>query len=203
MTDRDPLVGNWKSVSMVGTLDGKPGNPWGENPVGYLILTPEGRMMAVLTANNRKIPTSDADAIELMKTTMAAYTGKYRLEGDDFVTTVDVAWDPVWAGTEQRRHYKLEGDKFTIVTAPRPLGYGPQKDATVVTTLVWQREKQAVILTRGGRRVTHRRAGACRRAQGGVSGFPHALEGCRPRHPHLQASQGGVRETEVDDCKSG
>ncbi len=59
-------------------------------------------MMAVLTANNRKIPTSDADAIELMKTTMAAYNGKYRLEGNDFVTTVDVAWDPVWVGSEQR-----------------------------------------------------------------------------------------------------
>jgi hypothetical protein len=31
-----------------------------------------------------------------------------------------------------------------------------------------------------------------------LSGFPHALERCRSRHPHLQASQGGVRGAEVE-----
>jgi hypothetical protein len=99
-------------------------------------------MMAITTASNQKIPASDAELAELMKT-MAAYTGKYRIEGDDFVTTVDVPWYPVWVGSEQRRHYKLEGDKLTIVSAPQPLGAGagPQKDAILISTLVWEREK--------------------------------------------------------------
>lgn len=143
--DRNPLVGNWKLVSFVGTVDdGKPSEvTWGEegqHPKGFLILTPEGRMMALLTAKNRKIPASDADHAELFKT-MNAYTGKYRLEADDFVTTVDVAQDPGWVGTEQRRHYKLEGDKLTIVSAPQPIGAGPRKGAMFTSTLVWEREK--------------------------------------------------------------
>lgn len=143
--DRNPLVGNWKLVSLQTTVgDGKPQAVWGEDPKGYLILTAEGRMMAVMTTNNRKVvPESDADLAELWKT-MNAYTGKYRIEGGDFVTAVDVAWYPVWTGTEQRRHYKLEGDKLTIVSAPQPIGsstFGPQKDVVITTTLVWEREK--------------------------------------------------------------
>src|SRR5215472_7663556 len=30
-----------------------------------------------------------------------------------------------------------------------------------------------------------------------VSGFPYAVEGCRPKYSHLGASEGGVREAEV------
>jgi lipocalin-like protein len=96
-------------------------------------------MMAVSTASNQKIPASDADLAKLFNE-MAAYTGKYRIEGDDFVTMVDVAWHPVWVGSEQRRHYKLEGDKLTIVSAPQRIGAGP-KGVIVTSTLVWEREK--------------------------------------------------------------
>jgi len=33
--------------------------------------------------------------------------------------------------------------------------------------------------------------------QGGVSEFPHTMEGRRPRHPHPERSQSGVREAEI------
>jgi Lipocalin-like domain len=138
--ERNPLVGNWKLVSAQSTIDGRPQNDHRGGQTGYLVLTPEGRMMVVITDNNRKIPASEADLGELWKT-MSAYTGKYRIEGGDFVTTVDVAWYPVWVGSEQRRHYKLDGDKLTIVTAPQPVGAGAQKDAMITVAFVWEREK--------------------------------------------------------------
>jgi len=42
-----------------------------------------------------------------------------------------------------------------------------------------------------------RRAGRDRQGPRRLSGFLHALERRRPRHPHPQASQGGVREAEI------
>src|SRR5207249_6818262 len=38
--------------------------------------------------------------------TLVAYTGTYRLEGDEWITNVDVAWNPEWVGTEQKRFFK-------------------------------------------------------------------------------------------------
>ena len=32
----------------------------------------------------------------------------YRLEGDKWVTKVDVSWNPAWNGTDQVRFYKLD-----------------------------------------------------------------------------------------------
>src|SRR5215469_4481761 len=40
-------------------------------------------------------------------------------------------------------------------------------------------------------------AGRHPQGQGRLSGLPHALERSGPRHPHLEASQGGVREIEI------
>jgi hypothetical protein len=35
--------------------------------------------------------------------TMIAYSGKYRVEGKEFVATVDMSWKEVWNSMEQRR----------------------------------------------------------------------------------------------------
>ena len=69
---------------------------------------------------------------------MFAYTGKYRVEGNDFVTIVDVSWNEEWNGTEQRRHYNLEGNKLTIETVPQP---SPLDKQAFYAKLVWEREK--------------------------------------------------------------
>ncbi len=112
-----------------------------KQPKGYLIITAEGRMMTVSIGSARKkVPTSDADLTELWKT-MMAYTGKYRVEGEYFVTMVDVSWYEVWTGTEQRRRYKLEGDRLTIVTSPQPVGAGRRAKALISSKVVWERDK--------------------------------------------------------------
>ena len=67
-----------------------------------------------------------------------AYSGKFRVEGNDF-TVVDVSWNEEWNGTEQRRHFRLQGDKLFIESAPAPSIVSPGK--TDFRRIVWEREK--------------------------------------------------------------
>jgi hypothetical protein len=47
---------------------------------------------------------------------MFAYTGIYRLEGDKWITKVDVSWNPAWLGTEQVRFFKFDGDRLQVIS---------------------------------------------------------------------------------------
>ena len=117
--DRSSLIGVWKLKSIQFELadTGEAADMFGPNPSGYLIHTDEGRMMVILTRSDRAPPKEDADGSALFKT-MMAYTGNFRVEGDDkFITDVDLAWHPAWNGTEQTRFFKVEGDTLLITTA--------------------------------------------------------------------------------------
>jgi hypothetical protein len=65
------------------------------------------------TAENRRKGMGDAERAALHKS-MLSYSGKYRGEGNDLITVVDVSWNEEWNGTEQRRHFRIEGDKLII-----------------------------------------------------------------------------------------
>ncbi len=134
----DALIGNWKLVSWQVVVGSETQSPFGEHPRGYLLLTREGRAMAITTADDRKPGEGIGERAALQKS-MLAYTGKYRIEGDDFVTAVDVSWNEIWNGTEQRRHYRIEGDLLFIESAPAPSILYPGK--TDFRRIVWEREK--------------------------------------------------------------
>jgi hypothetical protein len=137
--DSGGLTGNWKLVSWQVIVENEPPQDvFGHNPKGYLILTPEGRSIVVTIAENRKGGTGDAERAALHRS-MLAYSGKYRIEGSDFITVVDVSWNEDWNGTEQRRHFRVEGDKLFIESAPAPSIVFPGK--TDFRRLVWEREK--------------------------------------------------------------
>ena len=134
-----PLVGNWQLVAYQTILDNEPPKDlYGARPKGVLILTREGRMAAMVTAENRKAGTSDAERAELHKS-MIAYSGKYRVEGKDFVTTVDISWHEAWNGTEQRRYWRIEDGKLFIETPSIPSPKYPGKMA--VARVIFEREK--------------------------------------------------------------
>ncbi|MBV8072499.1 MAG: lipocalin-like domain-containing protein [Acidobacteriaceae bacterium] len=114
------LIGTWKLVSwQVIVENGPPQNVFGLHPKGFLILTREGRSMVLTTAEHRPRGAGDAERAALHKS-MLAYTGTYRIEGNDFITTVDVSWNEEWNGTEQRRHFRIEGNRLFIESAPAP-----------------------------------------------------------------------------------
>jgi len=104
-----------------------------------MVLTREGRMIGIITAENRQSGSSDANRVVALHKSMFAYSGKYRIEGNDFITAVDVSWNEAWNGTEQRRHFKFEGEKLILETPPAPSTLQPGK--TVVARVVWAREK--------------------------------------------------------------
>jgi hypothetical protein len=119
--DVDSPVGTWRLISWQVIVDnGPPQDVFGSHPKGFLILTREGRLIVLTTAEDRKSGMSDQERAALHKS-MVAYTGKYSIEGNDLITTVDVSWNEEWNGTAQRRHFRIEGDKLFIETAPAPL----------------------------------------------------------------------------------
>ncbi|MGA8873818.1 MAG: lipocalin-like domain-containing protein [Candidatus Acidiferrales bacterium] len=140
-----PAVGSWRLISSEATTVDDEGNTEvivTENPQGYIMFTPWGRMMTVCVgghSDREKVPTSQADFSDLWKR-MLAYTGTYRVEGDELVTNVEISWYPLWAGTEQRRKFTLEGNKLTVVTKPQPMGTGHRAKSMVTCKVVWERE---------------------------------------------------------------
>lgn len=134
---RHPLIGIWRLVSWQVVVDGEPHDLFGARPRGFLILTEHGRAMALTTASNR-VPGEDDAARAALHRSMLAYTGRYRIEGDAFVTTVDASWNDVWNGTEQRRRYRIEGSRLFIESAPAPSILFPGRiDHRLI---VWERE---------------------------------------------------------------
>ena len=105
-----PLAGTWRPISNQVTINGEPPRDYpGPNPRGHLILTPEGRMMALMVAGKRSFGDSDTAQAALLKS-MLAYSGKYRIEGNDFVTMVDVSWNDTWSSTSNRHVFFKDGD---------------------------------------------------------------------------------------------
>jgi hypothetical protein len=65
-------------------------------------------------------------AVAALHKSMLAYSGKYRVEGNDFVTTVEVSWNEEWNGSEQRRHFRIDGEKL-FITSLDDYGIQPTK----------------------------------------------------------------------------
>ena len=113
---RAPIVGSWRVVSY--ELEFQDGSerkfPLGRRPNGYLVFGADGRMMAYLEADARKAPQTDEERSAAYRTLMA-YTGKYRVQGDKWITKVDGAWNVAWRGTDQERSFTLSGNRLTVV----------------------------------------------------------------------------------------
>jgi len=86
----------------------------------------------------RKVPQTDEDRLRPFRT-MTTYSGLYRLEDDKWITTVDVAWNPGWTGTDQVRFFKLDGDRLVVST---PWGLSPALPGKTTRVFVtWTRVK--------------------------------------------------------------
>src|SRR5262245_35415434 len=135
--DRANLVGTWKLAGGEVELQvtGERRALYASDRMGYIIFTREGRMFGIIEGESRKAPQTDEDHVRLFRT-MAAYSGLYRLEGDKWITTVDVAWNPGWIGTDQVRFYRLDGDRLIVSTPWGPSPVLPGKTTRVFVTWV-------------------------------------------------------------------
>jgi hypothetical protein len=118
-----PVLGTWSLQSYVRERlsDGARHNQFGEQPEGYIGYAPDGRMYAIFTRHDRVTPRdvvpTDEEGVQLLGT-MVAYAGNFSVGDQVVVHHIDISWNQTWTGTNQIRHFVLDGDTLTITTAP-------------------------------------------------------------------------------------
>ena len=129
--DRPQVHGVWRLVAYEIEIQatGQKEPVMGKSPTGYVIFTPEGRVWFVLTGEGRKPAKTVQERTELLDS-LVAYTGTYRIEGDKWITQVEVAWNPAWVGTEQARFFKVDGDRLSVLTPWRVMPNWAEKGMT-------------------------------------------------------------------------
>lgn len=116
---QEELFGVWALISLqfVMSEGGESKDMYGVEPLGYIFITPDKRMITVITSRDRNPSSNDSGDADLFKS-MMAYSGPFRVEGEDqFITDVEVSWHPGWVGSEQARTFSIDGDILSIITA--------------------------------------------------------------------------------------
>src|SRR4029077_17419915 len=111
------LVGSWKLTSWtIQIVGGDATEPFGPNPKGRALFTPDGFAAFIIVRANRKPATNNDETAALLKS-LLVYTGKFTIDGDKFTTKVDMSGNELLTGQDQVRFFKLEGDRLSIRTA--------------------------------------------------------------------------------------
>jgi hypothetical protein len=117
--------GTFKVVSFALDVDGVPTEPYGKMPRGVIVLTPE-RFIGIVTSEGRKFGVSVAEKAALWES-MIAYSGRYEIEGDKLLISVDVSYNETWNGTKITRYWNLSGNLLTLTSPPAPWSKDPSK----------------------------------------------------------------------------
>src|SRR5579863_1982332 len=111
------LVGTWSltSYSSRSVETNEVFQPLGDHPMGYLQYSPGGHMISFLSSgklHNVKPPFSDPDKLSFYNATIG-YCGTYTVKGNTVTHHVLAAYRPDFAGGDQIRFVKLDGNKLT------------------------------------------------------------------------------------------
>jgi hypothetical protein len=94
---------------------GKPMHaPYGPVPMGVLVFSADGRMVAVLCDARPELPAGEEER------EYSSYCGNYSFDGTTLVTRVDAAADRSRLGGDQVRRVRFEGDRLVLMPPPRP-----------------------------------------------------------------------------------
>ena len=133
------LTGTWKLVSWLTRFDGGDTvEPFGPNPKGRLVLTPDRHWIIILTGANRK-PAKTIEEKAALLDSLLAYSGKYTVEGDKITTHVDMSWNEINTNQNLTRFFRMEGSKLTIRTPEIVSSVRPGQKA--VGTITFERER--------------------------------------------------------------
>lgn len=116
------LVGTWELVSYHVELKetGALIPAMGESPRGRVVFTDNDWVAFHLEGSDRLPAHSDQERARLMES-LVAYIGTYRIEGDQWVTSVQTAWAPEWVGTEQHRTVRIQDGQAHVLTPWRQM----------------------------------------------------------------------------------
>ncbi len=138
------FLGTWKLVSTEEKLEDGTTRPYkdqGPHGIGYLMYTSDGHMCAELTNPDRPKwdnPPTAAQKLAAIEG-LAAYCGRFEIDEPNHVMWhyPEVAWDPGFVGTKQRRPYRFEGNRLIFSDKQAP-GEDPSVDRW---TIVWEKAK--------------------------------------------------------------
>jgi Lipocalin-like domain len=129
------LIGTWKLVGFQIEFENQERQNAYDEACGSLIITQDGCMSVIMADSARQSDDPPGSLFDRM----LAYSGRYRIQGDDsFTTDVEVAWHTSWLGTEQTRYFKIEGDMLWVISAPVQHPKYPGRTVRGITT--WRRE---------------------------------------------------------------
>ncbi len=140
---RERLIGTWKLVSAMREEipSGRKTAFFGQNPVGYITYTPEGRMTVLIVRGDRprpKGPVPSAAEAQTLFASVVSYGGTYTVNGNEITHHVDLSWNELWTGTEQTRLVTFDGERVRLSTHP---SLDPIEGKLSVRTMTWERVK--------------------------------------------------------------
>lgn len=117
----EQLTGRWDIVSWLQLYeDGRRQAPLGENLEGFIRYMADGDMVCMIAdasqpnfATGGQWNASEAERARAYSS-MLAYAGKWRIEGETVIHAVEQSLFPNWKGGDQRRHVRLEGETLFI-----------------------------------------------------------------------------------------
>jgi Lipocalin-like domain len=139
------FLGTWKLVSYVRQEipSGAKSDVMGPNPQGYINYGRDGRMIVMIVGTNRQKPAATVatpdEAAALLKS-MLAYAGTFTVDTTAKTVThhVEISWDESRTGTDQTRHFKLEGNTLKLITDPST---DPATGEKTIRELIWEKAR--------------------------------------------------------------
>jgi hypothetical protein len=108
-----------------------------EQTEGYLTFTAGGRVFGLATTKSGEPRANTPDSYDAFRP-IIAYSGNYRVEGNDLAAKVDVVWHDAWPRTEELHYYRFDGDKRLVETTH--VHYPNAFGSRMISILVWERE---------------------------------------------------------------
>lgn len=136
------LLGTWRLVSWGAQApDGSVTYPLGEQAVGYLVYTADGRMFAQLMRPGRPgfaggdMVSGTAEENAAAIGGYVAYSGTFEVRDGAVFHRVDLSLFPNWIGGEQRRSINWAEGRLVLSSPPVMVG-----GRTLVHRIVWERD---------------------------------------------------------------
>ena len=118
---REQLIGTWRMLSWKRVLVAcaQESDALGPDPFGYINYAPDGRVMVFVLRSGRPRPRSAPPTSQeklALFDSMFAYVGRYAVEADRVVHTLDGSWNELWTGTTQTRFLAFDGGRLVYTT---------------------------------------------------------------------------------------
>lgn len=121
LTAQEPsIVGVWEIVELTDwDAEGKQSEPFGSDPNGYFVYTPQGRLILHILPNPLPSPETPPITVEELAArarSSIAYYGTYSVDYDRGVLVHEVAGalSPNRAGGAYERPFELDGDELVL-----------------------------------------------------------------------------------------